>query len=394
MLLLWGCFCLAYIARQSLYSIFPVLRSELGFTEQQLGLTTTVFTWVYGIANAAGGKIGDLVPRNRLIVLSLAGWSAALALTALASTPWTLLAGRSALALAQSFYVPAALAVIGSLHGPGTRARAITLHGTAQGSGVILGGYYGAVGTETLGWRFMLAALAALTLGYALVLRWLPSGSDPVAPKKAEAGFSLWRLYSIPTYSLIGFCSIAVGANVWMLYTWLPDLLRERFGLPMAQASLLATSSIEIPMFAGLIAGAFAGDRLAKRRPVARLYLMSAGLCLACGFFYFVAAGSTLAAVQAATVAYAVSKGFYTANYVACIFEVVPARARAFSVGVINMTSALGGSLSPYLLGALKPAYGAAAVFGGISIFGITTALTLALLGLRRFDRDRENQQT
>lgn len=399
-LLLWTCFCLAYMARQSLYSTFPLLRLELGFTEAQLGLTTTVFSWVYGIAGAFGGKLGDLVSRKRVILFSLAGWSAALALTALASTPGALLTGRSAMALAQSFYIPAALAIIGSLHSPATRARAITLHGTAQGSGVILGGYYGAVVSEGLGWRPMLGILAAATVAYALVVRWfLRTGdADPAAPAATAAatkpaGFSLWQLFAIPTFSLIALCSVAVGANVWMLYTWLPDLLRERFHLPIAQASLLATSSIEVPMFVGLILGAFGGDRLARGRPVGRLYLMCAGLGAACACFFFIGAGATLWAVQGATVAYAVCKGFYTANYIACIFEVVPVRARAFSVGVINMTSGLGGSLSPYLLGALKPVYGTVGVFGGISVFGVTTALTLALLGLRRFQRDQENQQ-
>lgn len=396
--MLWACFCLAYMARQSLYSTFPLLRQELGFTEAQLGLTTTVFSWVYGIAGAIGGKLADLVSRKRVILCSLAGWSAALALTALATSPAALLTGRSAMALAQSFYVPAALAIIGSLHSPATRARAITLHGTAQGSGVILGGYYGAVVSEGLGWRPMLAILAAATVAYAVVIRWLLRTDAAAAPvagasETPRAGFSLWQLFAIPTFSLIALCSVAVGANVWMLYTWLPDLVRERFALPIAQASLLATSSIEVPMFVGLVLGAFGGDRLARGRAVRRLYLMCGGLGAACACFFFIAAGGTLWAVQTATAGYAVCKGFYTANYIACVFEVVPVRARAFSVGVINMTSALGGSLSPYLLGALKPVYGTVGVFGGISVFGVTTALTLALLGLRRFQRDQENQQ-
>lgn len=397
-LLLWACFCLAYMARQSLYSTFPLLRSELGFTEAQLGLTTTVFGWVYGISNAIGGKIADRVAKKRLIVWSLAGWSITLALTAFASTPAALLVGRSAMALAQSFYIPAALALIGSLHSSATRARALTLHGTAQGSGVILGGYYGAVVSESLGWRPMLWILAAATIGYALFIRWrLKAPDDTPAPEartEKPAGFSLWQLYAIPTFALISFCSIAVGANVWMLYTWLPDLLRERFQLPMAQASLVATSSIEVSMFVGLFLGAFAGDRLAISRPVGRLYLMCGGLAMACASFFFIAAGSSLAEVQAAVISYAVFKGFYTANYIACIFEVVPVRARAFSVGVVNMTSAIGGSVSPYLLGALKPVYGTVGVFGGISLFGVTTALTLTFLGLRRFKKDQENQQT
>ena len=40
---LWFAFFLAYVARQSIFSIFPILRSQLHFSEVQLGLTGTVF---------------------------------------------------------------------------------------------------------------------------------------------------------------------------------------------------------------------------------------------------------------------------------------------------------------------------------------------------------------
>jgi len=97
---LWVAFALAYMARQSLYSIFPVLRAELGFTEMQLALTTTVFGWVYGVANAFGGGVADRVSKQRLIAASLLCSAGALALTGLASTPEWLLAGRSLMGLA------------------------------------------------------------------------------------------------------------------------------------------------------------------------------------------------------------------------------------------------------------------------------------------------------
>ncbi len=391
-LFLWAAFGLAYMARQSLYSTFPLLRRELGFTEAQLGLTTTVFNWVYGIANALGGRVADRVSKRLVIVSSLVCWSLALLLTSAASSPAMLLAGRSLMGLAQSFYIPAALALIGSLHDSGTRSRAITLHGTGQSVGVMAGSYYGAAASESLGWRAMLWILAGITCLYALCLRFaLRADSPPAASPSAGAaprGLSLPQLFLIPTYTLVCLCAIAVGANVWMLYTWLPDLMRERFQLPMTEAAILATSTLEIPMVAGMFLGAFVGDWLARQWKIGRLYVMVAGLTLACLSFYGIAAGSTMLAVRIATATYALCKGFYTANYVACVFDLIPAESRGLGVGAINMISAFGGSLSPLLLGALRPYCSTAVIFGLMSAFGVTCALALAVVGHRSFSKD------
>lgn len=383
---LWAAFCLAYMARQSLYSIFPVLRAELGFSEVQLALTTTVFGWVYGISNALGGGVADRVSKAGLIAASLLLWAAALALTGFASTPEWLLAGRSLMGFAQSFYVPAALALIGGLHGADTRARAITLHSTGQSAGVIAGGYYGAAVGESLGWRPMIWMLAAATAVYALIVRLVFRSGPPEAVPTLSApgpGTSLRRLFAIPPYALVCLCAVAVGANVWTLYTWLPDLLHSRFRLPMTEAAVAATTALEVPMVAGLFLGAFLGDWVAQRHRLGRLAVMVCGLTLACAMFYWIAAGETLAEVRTATALYSVFKGFYTANYVAFAFDVVPAGCRGLAVGSVNMVSALGGTLAPLLLGALKPVYGTVAVFGAISIFGVICALTLGVAGRR-----------
>jgi hypothetical protein len=43
---LWFALALNYIDRQMVYSIFPALKAELHFSDVQLGLTGSVFTWV------------------------------------------------------------------------------------------------------------------------------------------------------------------------------------------------------------------------------------------------------------------------------------------------------------------------------------------------------------
>lgn len=52
--------CVAYLLNYSdrpvVFSIFPILKSELKFSDTQLGLTGSVFLWVYAIRSPIAGQ--------------------------------------------------------------------------------------------------------------------------------------------------------------------------------------------------------------------------------------------------------------------------------------------------------------------------------------------------
>ena len=54
--LLWFTFLLNYIDQQTVFSIYPSLSRELGFTSVQLGLIGSVFLWVYSLSSAVTGR--------------------------------------------------------------------------------------------------------------------------------------------------------------------------------------------------------------------------------------------------------------------------------------------------------------------------------------------------
>src|SRR5690349_243978 len=73
--LLWLTYVINYTDRQSVFSMFPVLRRDLGFTNLQLGLIGSVFIWVYSLLTPFAGRIADRLPRHWLIVSSCLLWS-------------------------------------------------------------------------------------------------------------------------------------------------------------------------------------------------------------------------------------------------------------------------------------------------------------------------------
>src|SRR5690242_4712491 len=53
-LMLWFVCLLNYADRQAIYSVFPVLKSQYGLSDLQLGYIASSFMWVYAIAGPFG----------------------------------------------------------------------------------------------------------------------------------------------------------------------------------------------------------------------------------------------------------------------------------------------------------------------------------------------------
>src|SRR5688572_32385700 len=124
---MWVAYFLNYTDRQVIFSIFPVLKSELQFTDTQLGLTGSVFLWVYALCSPIAGQLGDRFSKRTLVVLSLVLWSGVTTLTGFASSVFMLLACRALIGITESLFIPPALALTANAHGPRTRSRAIAV---------------------------------------------------------------------------------------------------------------------------------------------------------------------------------------------------------------------------------------------------------------------------
>jgi MFS family permease len=80
-------FVLNYIDRQIVFTIFPLLRRKLVFSDFQLGLAGSPFTWTYSLYMPLAGRFADVWPRQRLVVKAVVLWSLATLGTALSYSP-------------------------------------------------------------------------------------------------------------------------------------------------------------------------------------------------------------------------------------------------------------------------------------------------------------------
>src|SRR5436305_5860856 len=72
--MLWFVCFFNYADRQAIFSVFPLLKSEMHLSDVQLGIVGGSFMWVYAAALPIAGMIGDRASRKVLILGGLIFW--------------------------------------------------------------------------------------------------------------------------------------------------------------------------------------------------------------------------------------------------------------------------------------------------------------------------------
>lgn len=372
-LLLWVAGLLNYLDRQVIFSLFPLIRSELNLTDAQLGWTSSSFLWVYACASPLSGYLADRFGRARLIVWSLALWSVVTFLTGRASTLTELLFARAAMGASEALYLPAALAVIAGHHPESTRSRATGLHYSGMYAGIVLGGFGGGWIGSNYGWRTAFTLLGIVGLIYSFVLPRLLRETEI----KKEAGGAPWRdLLRIRALWLLMAIFIATSAANWLVYTWMPLYLYERFQLSLENAGFQATFWLQIGSVAGIALGGYAADWWSKRHPSGRAWLQALGLLAAAPFLFLAGFASNTSLVAVGLFVFGLGRGIFDANAMPVLCGFVPESLRSTGFGFLNFAGVMAGGVMATMAGYLKASVGI-----GYLVQSAGAVLVLAALG-------------
>jgi MFS family permease len=337
---MWVAYFLNYSDRQVVFSIFPVLRSQLHFSDTQLGLSGSMFLWVYAVGSPIAGQIADRFSKRLLVGLSLLLWSAVTAVTGLSNSAFMLLACRALMGITEALFMPAALSLTASAHVPGTRSKAISLLATAQLAGVVMGGWFGGAMAQQSQWRWAFYSLGLFGVVYAFpYLAFLNRFEDSTHTEtiRSSGGLSIATLAKVPTYRLLCVVFPIFSFVLWLLYTWLPNFFYDKFSLNLADAGFTATVYLQSATLVGLLMGGVLADRLYRRTKAARLWIMAAGLLLSAPCVHLIGNSDSLLATKFAAAGFGLGSGFVIANFMVSSFEVVPSDTRASAVGVLNL---------------------------------------------------------
>jgi|YNPMSStandDraft_1061717.scaffolds.fasta_scaffold07141_6 predicted MFS family arabinose efflux permease len=388
--LLWFAFLINYVDRQVVYSIFPVLRSQLRFTEVQLGLIGSVFTWVYSVSMPLAGRLADLLPRRRMVIASLILWSLATLGTGSSGSAGVLLLWRAAMGVTEALYIPAALGLIAAVHGASTRSKALAIHATAQLAGIALGGWFGGWSAETIGWRNGFSVLAGVGLAYAVVLARALPGAPANLVESPKTPAAAWDIFRSRCYVMLAGVFFAFCAELWMLYAWLPDFIHSKFGLSLAESGFTATFYLQGGSAIGVLAGGAMADAVARRLRAGRFYTAGAGVFVSAPLAYATFASESLATMRLAALGFGAAAGLMIANVFAAAYDVITERNYGFGAGVLNFVGGLSGGASIFLTGLLKERFGVATLMAWAAAAAAAVAALMLAATSVWFEKDRQ----
>ncbi len=387
---LWFAFMVNYVDRQVVFSIFPLLRTELHFSETQLGLIGLVFLWTYSVCMPIMGRLADLVQKRRMVTYSIVLWSIATMGTALSRSIDSFLAWRAVMGLVEASYVPAAVGLIAVLHSRRTRSTALAIHGTAQFAGIVAGGWAGGWLAETIGWRPGFWILSIIGVVYAIVLSRGLRRTRHVGSESKHVSVSPRTVFRSRCFVALLISFFVLCAMLWMFYAWLPAFIYGKYHLSLAGSGFTGTAYLEVGSVIGILIWGRVADLVSARVHAGRFHVSALGLLLCTPFAYLVLAAKSLAVLKIACLLFGFFSGAFIANVFAATYDVVPEAAYGFSVGALNFAGGFAGGAGVFLAGWSHSSGGIVALMGGSAALAVVVALGLMAVAVLYFRTEHE----
>lgn len=395
--MLWLVCFFNYADRQAIFSVFPLLQTEMHLTVVQLGLLGSAFAWVYGISGPAAGLLVDRFRRKSAILGGLEFWSILCALSAFSRTFVQLLIFRGAEGLGESLYYPASTSLISDYHGKRTRSRALGVLVTSVYAGTVGGGLWAGAMAQKHGWRMplLLLGLFGCVLGAILFLtlmeaqRGSADGLTAAHAATPPVSQTLKTILKTPTVLVLAAVFVCANFVALVLLAWMPAYLYQRFHLTLARAAWMATIYPQVASMAGAFVGGLLADAWSTRTLRGRLLTQLVGVCAGIPFVVLAGQASTLNGVTVGLIGWGFAKGIYDANIFASVFDVIRPQARGTAGGLMNCVGWLvGGGTAPLVIGFLSVRIGLGPSISFAAVAYVAAAALLAFGAVRWLPMD------
>jgi MFS family permease len=397
--LLWFVFLFNYADRRAIFSLFPLMQTEMKLTDVQLGILGSCFMWMYALCGPFTGWFTDRFPRKWLILGSLIFWSAVTAATAIAHTYREMIRCRALGGLGEAFYFPAAMSMISDYHGPATRSSAMSFHQSAVYAGSIAGGSISALLGQHSGWRVSFVAFGGcgVILGLVLVFllrepgRWQSELRVGERVTKKRTSTALKEILGNRMVLLL--IAVFMGANfvAVVFLTWLPTFLYQKFHMSLSMAGLNASLYLQAASLLGVLCGGYLADRFSKSRGGGRQLTQSIGLVFGAPFLFLTGWTLSVQVLVIAMMGLGYFKGLYDANIIAGLYDVVAIENRGTAAGIANSLGWLEGGLAPVIIALGSAKFGMSACISATAgiyvVIGVVT-----LLAARHLERLRRRE--
>lgn len=262
-----------YMSRQVLNAVFPLLKTEWGLSDTQLGSLSSIVALLVGLLTFPLSVVADRWGRVRSVTLMAALWSAATLACALAESYGEMFIARFCVGVGEAAYGSVGIALILSIFPSHLRS---TLTGAFMAGGAfgsVLGMATGGFIASRLGWRWAFGAMALF--GAALVVLYFLTVTDKrvgsVRPASREAGGTPRGLRPLLAglFSSRSVICAYVGSGLQLIVmssvmAWMPSYLNRYYAMPPDRAGL--TSALFVLIGAvGMVACGMMTDAVSRR---------------------------------------------------------------------------------------------------------------------------------
>jgi MFS family permease len=349
------------------------------------GLILGCFKWTYALLSPFGGFIADRFSRRHVICASLFIWSCVTWWTGHVNSFGELMAARAMMGVSEAFYIPAALALIADYHPGLTRSRAVGTHQVGIYIGQILGGYAGYIAdSPDHGWRWAFSMCGMIGIIYALPL--LATLRNPVkpapaigSPTTARGGFR--ELLTNRNFLLLVLYFTLPAIAGWVVRDWMPDILKEKFGLGQGKAGVKAIVYVQVASLIGAVIGGILADRWMRKTDRGRIFTSAIGMALFLPALFSVGNAGTLSVAVVGLIVFGLGWGFFDCNNMPILCQIVRPEWRATGYGIMNLVSISCGGFGDWAFGALRdrhvPLNVIFGAFAGVALLSVFLVLLI-----------------
>ena len=350
---------LNYLDRQMLAAMKSSMMADIPdiATKANWGIVLGCFKWVYAGLSPVGGYVADRTSRRHVIAASLFIWSAVTLATGYVTTFPQLVVARSIMGVSEAFYIPAALSMISEFHSSQTRSRAVGFHQMGIYLGIILGGFSGYVAdAPSLGWRWAFGFCGLIGVAYALPLFALLRNPERPIQKTVllsplASGIEL--LTNRNFLLLVLYFTLPAMAG-WVVKDWMPDILKEQFGLGQGKAGMSAVLYVQVASLIGVGLGGWMADRWMRRTSRGRIFVSAIGMSFFLPALFGIGNAGTLGVAIGFLILFGLGWGFFDCNNMPILCQIVRPELRATGYGIMNMVSIGCGGFADWGFGVLR----------------------------------------
>jgi len=262
----------SHFLQLTLPPLFPLLREELGVSWVALGVVSSVFYAVSGLAQPVAGFFVDHFGARRVLLSGMVLASAAIASAGLAPTYWALLPIAALAGLGNSVFHPADYSMLNATVSARRIARAYSVHQISGNIGWVLAPVLVGSVTHLANWRIALLTAGGAALLATLVIALQTHGLGapmPPLPRAHGTGLraDLRMLMAVPILMAFGYF-VLLTASTGGIQTFAVPALGMIYRAPL----VLATGALTVYLFgnaSGVLTGGFLADRATRHDLVA-----------------------------------------------------------------------------------------------------------------------------